>query len=63
MSNVSMYLYSLFFTFVVIVLVTTLYGCTISFQNISTHGVATDLGDDELSASPTVSPNINIPAI
>lgn len=33
----------------------TLTGCTISFQNISTHGTATDLVDEEQSASPTVS--------
>lgn len=33
----------------------TLTGCTISFQNISTHGTATDLVDETQDASPTVS--------
>jgi hypothetical protein len=33
----------------------TLTGCTISFQNISTHGTATDLVDEEQNASPNVS--------
>lgn len=31
-----------------------LTGCTISFQNISTHGIATDLVDENQDASPTV---------
>lgn len=31
-----------------------LSGCTISFQNISTHGTATDLVDENQAASPTV---------
>ncbi len=29
-----------------------LTSCTLSFQNISTHGNATDLVDDNLSTSP-----------
>lgn len=37
-------------------------GCTISFQNISTNGKATDLVDEEQNASPDVSPNLVIPA-
>ena len=36
-----------------------LAGCTLSFQNISTHGTATDLVDEEQAASPTVSPKIS----
>ncbi len=35
------------------VIMLTLTGCTISFQNISTHGTATDLVDE--TQSPTVS--------
>jgi hypothetical protein len=38
-----------------------LSACTISFQNISTHGTATDLVDENQATSPTVSPNINVP--
>jgi hypothetical protein len=38
-----------------------LTSCTISFQNIDTHGPATDLVDENQAASPTVSPNINVP--
>ena len=37
-----------------------LCGCTISFQNISTHGTATDLGDEALTTSPTTSATIPI---
>lgn len=35
--------------------------CTISFQNISTHGTATDLVDENQDASPTVSPVLSVP--
>lgn len=40
-----------------------LVGCTLSFSNISTHGTATDLVDEEQAATPNVSPTINIPAM
>lgn len=36
-------------------------GCTISFQNIDTHGTATDLVDEDLATSPTISPDISVP--
>ncbi len=36
-------------------------GCTISFQNISTHGTATDLVDEEQTNTPNISPDINVP--
>jgi hypothetical protein len=29
-------------------------GCTLSLENISTHGTATDLGDQALSTDPQV---------
>lgn len=35
--------------------------CTISFQNISTHGTATDLVDEEQTSSPNVSPQVTVP--
>jgi len=38
-----------------------LTSCTISFQNIATHGTASDVVDEDQEASPTVSPNIDIP--
>ena len=38
-----------------------LVSCTLSFSNISTHGTATDLIDEEQGASPTVSPAITVP--
>jgi hypothetical protein len=44
-------------------LVILLSGCTISFQNISTHGMATDLVDQDQGATADVKPNIQIPAI
>lgn len=37
-------------------------GCTISFQNISTHGTATDLVDENQGATADVKPNIQIPS-
>jgi hypothetical protein len=39
-----------------------LCSCTLSFQNISTHGVATDLVDETQSPTNTSSPNINLPS-
>lgn len=35
-------------------------GCTLSFQNISTHGTATDLVDEEQTASPKTDATIPI---
>jgi len=40
-----------------------LVSCTLSFSNISTHGTATDLVDEEQTANPNVSPTINVPAM
>lgn len=36
-------------------------GCTISFQNISTHGTATDLVDENQSATADVKPVVTVP--
>ena len=38
-----------------------LNSCTISFQNIDTHGTATDLVDQNQAADPNISPDISIP--
>lgn len=35
--------------------------CTISFQNISTHGVANDLVDENQKTDADIKPNISIP--
>lgn len=40
-----------------------LMGCTISFQNISTHGTANDLVDQNQDAKADIKPNVSIPAI
>lgn len=37
-------------------------GCTISFTNISTHGTASDLVDEDLTADPEIDPDVSIPA-
>jgi len=37
--------------------------CTISMSNISTKGQASDVIDENQDASPTVSPDISIPAV
>jgi len=36
-------------------------GCTLSFQNISTHGTATDLVDENQSPQNNLSPKISLP--
>lgn len=36
--------------------------CTLSMQNISTHGTATDLVDENQAATADVKPNIVIPS-
>lgn len=36
-------------------------GCTISFQNISTHGTATDLVDQDQGATADVKTDLEIP--
>ncbi len=38
-----------------------LYSCTLSFQNISTHGTATDLVDENQSPQNDISPTITAP--
>lgn len=38
-----------------------LTGCTLSFQNIDTHGTATDLVEETQSATPNVSPSLTLP--
>ncbi len=37
--------------------------CTLSFSNISTHGTATDLVDEEQTAEPNIAPVIDVPAL
>lgn len=39
----------------------TLNCCTISFQNISTHGTATDLVDQEQGATADVKADVTVP--
>ena len=45
----------------VLVTINLLCSCTISFQNISTHGTATDLVDENQGASPDIRPTIQVP--
>lgn len=40
-----------------------LTSCTISFQNISSHGTSGNLGDDDFKSDADVNPDIEIPAI
>lgn len=39
----------------------TMCSCTISFQNISTHGTATDLVDETQKVEPDVQTDLTIP--
>ncbi len=36
-------------------------GCTISFQNISTHGTAQDLIDENQTADPKITTDLQVP--
>ena len=47
--------------FLIVSLALTFQCCTISFQNISTHGTATDLVDENQTASPDVKTDLTIP--
>jgi hypothetical protein len=40
-----------------------LTSCTISLQNISTHGTSENLGDDDFKSNADVNPDISVPAI
>lgn len=40
-----------------------LTGCSISFVNISTHGTANDLVDEQLKANADIKPELAIPAL
>lgn len=52
----------MFTAFVIFVfLLAYLTACTISFQNISTHGTATDLVDETQSPTNDIKPNLVIP--
>ena len=42
-------------------IVVALTGCGLTFQNIDTHGPATDLVDETETATPTISPTLNVP--
>lgn len=39
-----------------------LTSCTLSFNNIATEGHSSDVVDEQQETSPTVSPNLVIPA-
>lgn len=61
MSNVEKYLYSLILVIFLIIVIASITSCTISFQNIHTEGVASDLVDENQTASPDVTTSIKIP--
>ena len=44
-----------------IFLLAILVSCTVSFQNISTHGVADDLVDEQMSTTPDVKTDLSLP--
>ena len=52
---------AIFFGMLFVSICTLLFGCTLSFQNISTHGTATDLVDENQTASPEVTTTVKIP--
>lgn len=38
-------------------------GCTLSFSNISTHGTATDVVDENQTAQPQIDTSVTVPAL
>ncbi len=48
--------------FIITFLCLILTACSISFQNVDTHGTASDLIDENQSEAPTISPNLTLPA-
>jgi len=46
---------------VILVLYLCVVGCTVSFQNISTHGTATDLVDENQTPTATTTTQLKIP--
>ncbi len=38
-----------------------LISCNITLSNVSTHGTASDVVDEEESATPTISPTVTLP--
>lgn len=48
---------------IAIVLSVLLTSCTISFQNVSTHGTADDLIDEEQTTSPNVDASVTLPVL
>jgi len=59
--KVKAWICGVFFTIVLVTgIIFFLTGCTLSFQNISTHGVASDLVDEDLTTSPKTDANIPI---
>lgn len=61
MSNVEKYLYALITTLIVIILVTSLTSCTLSFQNLSTHEVRGSDIEDTVKETEDVSPDVTVP--
>jgi hypothetical protein len=45
----------------VIIFISFMMGCTLSFQNISTHGTATDLVDENQSPTNDFKPKLTLP--
>ncbi len=59
-------LITFFFSFMIVctlILIFCLSSCTLSFTNISTHGTATDVVEEDQGASANVSPKISVPTI
>lgn len=60
-NRVKMYVCSGFFLLLFFTgLIFLISSCTLSFQNISTHGVASDLVDEDLTTSPKTDATIPI---
>ena len=61
MSNVTKYLFALITTLILIVLVTQLTSCTLSFQNLSTHEVKGSDVEDTVKETDDVTPTVTVP--
>ncbi len=60
-ANKRIYLFSHVIAPTLILLTLILSGCTLSFQNISTHGTATDLVDETQTPTNNNTPTLTIP--
>lgn len=61
MKNNELILFLTIYAPIAMVLFFSIASCTLSFQNISTHGVASDLVDENLETDPDFDADVDFP--